>query len=118
MLRNVSVSTIEADLPTPSRTLDTLNALSRHHPDAQFRLVVGADILEEVDQWYRWDEIERLAPPLVVGRAGNDPPSGPSVALPAISSTEVRAQLARGVLVSPWLPTAVSSYIEDHGLYR
>src|SRR5262245_26957550 len=38
----VEVSSIEASLGKPSRTLYTLRALSELHPDWQFRLAIGA----------------------------------------------------------------------------
>jgi len=113
----VQVSRVEEELgQSASRTLDTLLALRARHPDTQFRLVVGADILAERDKWYRWDEIERLAPSIVVGRQGYD--SEAAIELPNISSTEIRARLARGESALPLLPRTVMRYIEEHGLYR
>lgn len=112
----VTVSRIEADLAQPSsRTLDTLVALRSRHPTTQFRLVVGADILGERDKWYRWDEVERLAPSIVVGRHGY--PSRSDIELPNISSTDVRARLARGESVASLVPRNVLAYIDEHGLY-
>lgn len=113
----VRVSSIEEDLGQPaSRTLDTLLALRERHPAVGFRLVIGADILAETDKWYRWDEVERLAPCIVVGRQGY--PSRADIELPDISSTEIRERLARGENVLPWVPRAVMDYIDEHGLYR
>jgi len=116
----VTVSDIERELGgDSSRTLDTLLALRDRHPDASFRLVVGADILAERPKWHRWDEIERLAPPIVVGRAGYADPAG-SLApeWPGISSTEVRARVARGDSAVPLVSRAVMDYIAREGLYR
>lgn len=121
----VAVSAIEAELDRPvSRTLDTLNALVERYPGAAFRLVIGADILAETDKWYRWDEIARLAPPIVVGRSGyvRDPAHGEAlesaIDLPRISSTEVRARLSRGQSAVPLVPRVVMDYIAERGLYR
>ena len=112
----VRVSRAEEELAQPtSRTLHTLNALRQRHADVAFRLVVGADILAERDKWYRWDEIERLAPPLVVGRRGY--PSQSGLELPDVSSTEVRARLAGGLDASDLVPSAVLAYITERGLY-
>lgn len=113
----VSVSRIEQELDRPSsRTVETIEGLRARHPNVAFRLVVGADILGERDKWYRWDEIERLAPPIVVGRRGYPGPD--ELELPAISSTEVRARLSRGESAMPLVPRAVMNYIAEHGLYR
>lgn len=103
---------IEADA---NRTLETLRALRERHPDIRFRLVVGRDILDEVHNWYRWDEIERIAPPIVVGRAGY---GDAEVALPNVSSTEVRDRIARGASAVPLVSCAVMDYIDARGLYR
>ncbi len=48
------VETIEDELPRPSFTIDTLRALSAAHPEHAFRLVVGADILQETHLWKDW----------------------------------------------------------------
>lgn len=113
----VTVSRIEEELGRDkSRTLETLQALMKRNPGVQYRLVVGADILAETDKWYRWDEIERLAPPIVVGRSGY--PGGFEVELPPISSTEVRRRIAAGDPVGDLLPGSVIGYISDRGLYQ
>ena len=118
----VQVSDIERELgqagaaPRPSRTHDTLEALRARHPDLGFRLVVGQDILAERDAWHRWDDICRLAPLIVLGRAGT-PGAGP-LALPGISSTEIRARVGRGESALPLVPRTVMDYIAQRGLYR
>jgi nicotinate-nucleotide adenylyltransferase len=122
----VAVSRIEEDVArapgfVSSRTLHTVEALIARHPDTAFRLVVGADILGETDKWYRWDELVRLAPLIVVGRSGHPAPPGTTVAgldMPEVSSTEVRAILARGESALPLVPRSVMGYIATHGLYR
>ena len=38
--------------------------------------MIGADILQETDKWYRWDDLVALAPPIVIGRAGHPLPAG------------------------------------------
>ena len=129
------VSRIEAELGQPvSRTLDTIEALIARHPELDFRLVIGGDILAETDKWYRWDEIARLAPPVVVGRSGYGDESAAQlvdrsgeqersgisadIELPRISSTEIRARIERGESAVPLVPRAVMDYIAGQGLYR
>lgn len=121
----VRVSTIEDEMTrrpgfVSSRTLDTLHELAARHPDTSFRLVIGADILAETEKWHRWDDVVRLAPPIVVGRTGHAPPAGAFVtelAMPEVSSTAVRARLARGEDVAGLVPAAVLGYIAEHCLY-
>lgn len=120
-----SVSAIEEELAhrpgfVASRTLHLLEALTERHPEHQFRLVIGTDILAEADKWYRWDDVVRLAPPIVIGRAGHLPAgaSATEVAMPEVSSTEVRQRLACGKPVDNLLPRRVVRYIDERGLYR
>lgn len=111
----VEVTPIERELGGTSRTLRLVTELAARHPDAQLRLLVGADIPLETSRWQGFDAICRLAPLLVVGRGGYAA-SGPT--LPEISSTELRALLARGDDCSAFLPAAVRAYIAEHGLYQ
>lgn len=121
----VRVSRVEEELAqrpgfVASRTLDLIEHL-RAGGD-RVRLVIGSDILHETDKWHRWDEVVRLAPPIVVGRTGHAPPPGVTVTgveMPAISSTEIRAALAAGgEAAGGLLPREVLRYIARHGLYR
>lgn len=124
----VRVSRVEAELARPvSRTVETLAALAEAFPDTRFRLVIGADILSETPKWHRWRDVEALAPPIVVGRAGYRMADRPSlgayydvvdVDLPSISSTEVRALLERGQSAVPLVSRSVMDYIAERGLYR
>lgn len=117
------VCRVEAELAArpgfvASRTLDTVDELARRQPGTTWRLVVGADILAETHKWYRWDELIRRAPPIVVGRGGYAEPSG--VAMPDVSSTHIRDLLAAGKRdeLARLLPQGVLRYIEQHRLYR
>ncbi len=92
-LRAVTVSPVEAALPSPSRTLTTLQHLQQERPSAAFRLVVGSDVLADAPKWYAFDEVTRRAPLLVVPRPGYPHPGG--AVLPDVSSTRVRELLAK-----------------------
>jgi len=121
-LPGVEVSDVERQLPTPSYTVRTLEELTARHPGDQLRLLVGADVLGDVERWVRFDEVCRLAPLLVLGRVGFGAENYPAV-LPDVSSTRVRrwlqerpapvalAELGRAV------PAAVLRQIEARRLY-
>ena len=99
-----------------SRTLDLVEMLQAQDPQARFRLVVGSDILAETHKWYRWDELVRRAPPIIIARPGH--PGGQGAVMPDISATAVRAMLASGDRAAEALvPRSVLSYIAAHGLY-
>jgi nicotinate-nucleotide adenylyltransferase len=119
-VRGVGVCGAEAELrddPLAGRTARTLEHLLAKHPDHRFTLLVGADILPDTDKWYRWDRVQELARVVVVGREGWPPvPGAPT--LPRVSSTEVRARIARGEDVSGLVPRKVLEYVAAHGMYR
>lgn len=125
-LDGVEVSTIEAELPAPSYTVQTLRALRRRYPDAELRFVVGTDAVQESHKWHRFDEVCRIAPLIVLGRVGVEHLGGPEPVLPDVSSTEIRAVLRERAGraqddPSPQLaavPQSVLAYIDEHGLYR
>lgn len=119
-VRGVAVCTAERDLagdPLVGKTARTLEHLRAKHPDHAFSLVVGADILPETASWYRWDRVKELARIVIVGREGYPPVPG-APALPAVSSTGIRARLARGDDVTGLVPRKVLEYAAERGLYR
>jgi nicotinate-nucleotide adenylyltransferase len=117
-IANVEVSDVERGLGSPSRTLRTLEQLIADRPEASFRLVVGADIAGETHLWHRWDRIVELAPPLYVAREGHARTEASlPVAMPEVSSTDVRRRLAAGESVEGLVPSAVLRYIRVEGLY-
>jgi nicotinate-nucleotide adenylyltransferase len=118
-LPRVTVSRVEEELGGESRTLRTLEHLAALHPDWRMRLVIGGDVVLEADKWFRFDRIQELAPPLVVGRAGFDAPEAPIAALPAVSSREVRARIAAGRWeeLRTLVPREVLAYVRRERLY-
>jgi nicotinate-nucleotide adenylyltransferase len=112
------VSDIEREIAQRSRTLVTARALMERHPQHGFSLVVGADLVSEIDSWYGAAELRRTLPLLVVGRSGApaaDQPGG--VPMPAVSSTEIRQALAGGKSVQGLVPRTVLDYIYQRGLF-
>lgn len=94
-LRDVEVSAIESELDAPSYTISTVKALLSRHRDWQLRVVVGADVLPEIERWHESDELQRLAPLYVLGRSGFREESAPRPLLPEISSSQIRAWVAQ-----------------------
>jgi nicotinate-nucleotide adenylyltransferase len=115
-LRRVEVSSIERELPVPSLTVRTLEALAQRHAGVQLRLLIGSDLLPETNAWHDFARIAELAPPLVVQRQGHaiqlDEP-----ALPDVSSTEIRRRLRAGESTTGLLCPAVDSYARARDLY-
>jgi len=114
----VRVSKVEAELAGSGRTVDTLEHLKSTMPSHDFRLVVGADILEESELWSEFDRVRELAPLLVVARSGHPHPEAQGPAMPEVSSTLVRELIRRGEGAQRLLPRTVLAYIKERGLYR
>ncbi|RMG19598.1 MAG: nicotinate-nicotinamide nucleotide adenylyltransferase [Deltaproteobacteria bacterium] len=114
----VRVSTIEGDLARKgqeNRTVDTLRALSHAYPQARFALVVGSDLLAELDDWKEIDTVRAMARFIVLPREGF--PGGKGPPIPNVSSTWIRAQLARGASVEGFVPRAVEALCRAEGWY-
>lgn len=130
----------------PSYSVETLRALRAEHPQAQLFLILGADAFQHFLHWHCWEEILQLVHLVVVQRPGHpllDAQSDPALAalvdarrsndLPKtragaimsvemppspISATEIRQLLQTGQVADNYLPTAVTQYIQQHGLYQ
>jgi nicotinate-nucleotide adenylyltransferase len=109
------VSDIEATLGGASRTLRTVQTLMARHPGDAFSLVIGADLVDQVDTWHGATELRSVISFLVVGRAGHGHTG--AVDIPDISSTEIRTALAAGRSPSGQVPKTVLDYIASRGLY-
>lgn len=116
------VTDIEQRLGGQNRTIDTLSVLDREHPDVNFSLIIGADILLESHLWKGWERLENDYGFHILGREGYPPPpatQGFAVTLPEISSTDIRARLALGDLNGclGQLDLDVLRYIIRHRLF-
>lgn len=127
------VCTLEVDRGGMSYTIDTLRQLREGLPNAELYFLIGSDALRDIARWKEPHEIFRLATPLVVQRAGAEPPDLAALAplctlatqpklieLPAVdvSSSDVRARLAAGESLDGLTPSSVVEYIGAKQLYR
>jgi nicotinate-nucleotide adenylyltransferase len=128
-------STLEADEPGLSYTVDTVERLQAQFPDKRFCLITGTDAILHIETWKDYQRLLRLVPFLVATRPGYRRGSwldlaarlGPDltaqvtfVELPGldIASSELRSMVGQGLSVRYLVPEAVFDYIESHGLYR
>jgi nicotinate-nucleotide adenylyltransferase len=130
------VSVWEAELQRggASYTLDTLRLLRRCVPEpARLFLILGEDNLGGFPRWKGVEEIVRLAQPIVVRRSHADAVdvellsrfARARIALGLLScpvldasSTELRAELARGRQPAALLPPSLAEYLRERDLYR
>ena len=118
-LPRVVVSTVERDLGGESRTIRTIRHLQQLDPQRKMRLVIGTDVVLDAPRWDSFDEIERLAPPIVLARQGFSHTTASQSVFPSVSSTQIRRALQLGDLdrVRAWVPPLVVRYMLDRSLY-
>lgn len=118
-LPRVEISTVERDLGGESRTIRTVRYIGQQHPDWALRLVVGTDIMADAHRWDRFDEVQRIAPPIVLARPGWTDHRASAGVFPEVSSSEVREALRTGKegWASGWLPPSVLRYALSRSLY-
>jgi len=110
-------------------TVDTLRALrAERGSDRPLVLLMGGDQFDKLETWHRWRELFTLARIAVFARPGWAPGASDAVRAAGpveridmppldISSTAIRARVARGEDVSRLVPPDVLQYILSHRLY-
>jgi len=93
---HMKVCTIEAELNQESRTIDTLRALRQRHPDVDFSLLVGTDIVHEIPRWKEAAHLQRTTTIYAIGRGGYAQEDQAELVLPDVSSTALREAIAEG----------------------
>lgn len=125
-IEDVITSAFEFDLPKPSYTIDTLNALHNKFPDDEFYLVIGADNWCLFDKWKSGEEILKKYHILIYPRRGydivvpemySDRVEVVNAPLIEVSSTLIRERLSQMKSVSFYVPEAVEKYIISNKLY-
>jgi nicotinate-nucleotide adenylyltransferase len=124
-----SVSRVEVDREGPTYTIDTLRAI-KEISGADLFFVTGADAVLEIFQWKDPQELFDMAQFIAATRPGydvaeleeqaaaHDGITAMSIPALAISSTDIRARVARGRPIRYLVPEGVVSYVGKAGLYR
>ena len=120
-------SRLEIDRGGPSYSVDTAEEILAEAggQPVELYLVVGADLVPELESWHRAEDLQRLVTLAIVSR-----PTGPRPAVPpgwraervdgpqvSVSSSEVRDRLAEGRPVEGMVPEAVIRCILRRALY-
>ncbi len=122
----IQVSAIEFLLDKPSYTIDTLRYLSKNHGhEMRFSVLMGADIIPQLDQWKDYRELLDNYDIYVYPRTGYavdryldritylaDAPTF------EYSSTDIRNRAARGESIDGLVSDGVAKYIASHGLLK
>jgi nicotinate-nucleotide adenylyltransferase len=122
-----TVSRVDIDRDGPTYTIDTLKDVAAAFPEAELFFITGADAIKQILEWKDVDQIWSLAHFVAVTRPGHllELPEAPNGAISvleipalAISSTDVRARVAKGDPVWYLVPDGVVQYIGKHNLYQ
>lgn len=113
---------IELQREGKSYTVETMEILKALYPNNEFYFIIGADMIENLPQWHRIDELFKLVHFVGVGREGYKAESDyPLIFVDAegmtASSTAIRKAIANGDSIRYLVPQAVNDYIKEKGLY-
>ena len=119
----LEASRIELDRDGPTYTIDTAEELTA--PQRELVLVLGSDVVAGLATWHRVDDLRALVTLAIVDRDVEPFPAPAGwrtarVSVPRLdlSSTELRASVARGAPIEFLVPTAAARILRERGLYR
>ena len=109
------VSAVELERGGPAYTAETLDELARQHPGTELLLVVGSDLVSQLETWHEPERVRQLASLLVVERPGFENPPLPAGwsgsylrgELVDISSSQLREQLGGPAAQSGGMPAGL-----------
>jgi nicotinate-nucleotide adenylyltransferase len=98
------------------KMVNLIEQLQHRHPGNEWFLVGGTDTAQDLPNWYRGEDLQKLAALIAVPRQGFD--NNHPAALPAISSSLVRARIKAGESIEGLVPAAVIEFITVNACYR
>jgi nicotinate-nucleotide adenylyltransferase len=123
----LKASDFEFSMPTPSYTVNTLDALRNEYPGHNFTLIIGADNWNVFESWREYDKIlenykirvyPRLGHRITIPTKLRDKVEALDSPIIEISSTFIRDSIAEGKDVRAFLPDDIYDYILNKGLYK
>ncbi len=114
------VNECELRRPPPSYTINTVEEIQRREHDAVIYCLIGEDNVEQLPQWRRFGELEKMVRFVVLDRSGKQP----THAYPLIhrridiSATEIRRRVAQNESIRYLVPESVEEIIKHEKLYR
>lgn len=125
-----TISHIEADLPKPNYTVQTLRALREQFPKKKLGFMVGSDQLRNFHLWHHPELILEMASMIVVQRQGEEVKTVDlsefgaahvvliDTAVPDAASSKIRELIAaRKPIPDGWLSPQITAFIKQHKLY-
>jgi nicotinate-nucleotide adenylyltransferase len=114
------VDECELRRPPPSYTIDTVEEIRRRERDAVIYCLIGEDNVEQLPQWHRFAELEKMVRFVVLDRSLKQPThSYPLIHRRIdISATEIRRRVAQNESIRYLVPESVEGIIQHEKLYR
>ena len=126
--RRFEVSDFEISQGGMSFTIDSARHFRALHPKDELHWIIGGDQLPQLHLWRDIGELARLVEFIFLERPGYPVKARPDVPglrlhrcdghLLAVSSTELRDRVRRGLSLDYFVPGKAIVYIQEKGLYR
>jgi nicotinate-nucleotide adenylyltransferase len=114
------VDECELRRPPPSYTINTVEEIRRRERHALIYCLIGEDNVEQLPDWHRFAELEKMVHFVVLDRSGRQPThSYPLIHRRIdISATEIRRRVAQNESIRYLVPESVGEIIQREKLYR
>lgn len=120
---NITMSSIEKNLPNPYYTVNTLNYFKSLYLMDEICLILGKDNLIHFKEWYKYQEILDNFKLYICNRPckkkiSSFVPYTVNNPLVDISSTFIRKEIKEGRNIDFYVPKEVNNFIKEHNLYK
>lgn len=117
------VNEVEINRGGKSYTYDTIKELKEESPDTEFYFIIGADMVEDLPNWYKIDELVQMVQFVAVNRPSySTHTSYPVIFVDVpnidISSTIIRQKVKDNCSINYLVTPETKEYIESEGLYK
>jgi nicotinate-nucleotide adenylyltransferase len=121
----VEINDCELRRKGDSYAIETVREIKPMFPGSKLIWVIGSDAFGGISTWFQIEELAELIEFLVIDRPGSqiaNPPSfirwrSVAISAPDISATQVRENIRSDKSVAELLPSSVSQFIVENGLY-
>ncbi len=130
-ITEIVICEIEAEEKLSGYTIDTIRALKKRYPKAEFYFIIGADNISMIEKWHMSGELKKEIKFLAGSRPSTNKSNYPESAnsdiefieIPEldISSSEIRKKVREGFSfedIARDVPASAVEYIFEKGLYR
>ncbi|MDU3979579.1 MAG: nicotinate (nicotinamide) nucleotide adenylyltransferase [Staphylococcus epidermidis] len=116
------ICTTDLDRKGPSYTYETILHLKEIYHNAQLYFIIGTDQYNQLDKWYKINELKKLVTFIVVNRETDNQNVSKemiSIKIPRIdiSSTMIRNRVRMNQSIKVLVPKRVENYIKEEGFY-